>query len=166
MNKLFYIFILLSIFVISCNEKENVTSEFLKRYDKIRLVSYNQHRDVYRSKKELKIENDTIEIPNIEFIDNIILDKYYSRKIAEVLFSTEKECLVADCYNPRHILLFYKNNKIVDFYEFCAECGGSRNSKNINFPELCSDKGDIIIQIFKEMKLKNDGEETENYQYF
>ena len=73
---------------------------------------------------------------------------------------------MADCYNPRHLILFYKQNKIVDFYEFCAECGGSRQSKNIIFPELCTGKGDRIIEIFKEMRLKNDGEESENYKYF
>ncbi|WP_298115131.1 hypothetical protein [Flavobacterium sp.] len=155
-----------SIFFLSCNKTEDKTSEFLKKYDKIRLISYNKHRDVFRPKYELKIEKDTIQIPNIKVIDNIVLDKYFSQKIAEVLLSTEKECIVADCYNPRHLILFYKQNKIVDFYEFCAECGGSRQSKNINFPELCTEKGDRIIEVFKDLKLKNDGEETENYKYF
>jgi len=159
-------FFSLLILVFSCKEKENKTSDFLKKYDKIRLISYNTHRDVYSTKYELSIENDTVQIPNIKIIDNIVLDKYFSEKIAEVLLSTEDECLMDDCYNPRHIILFYKQNKIIDYYEFCAECGGSVQSKNINFPELCADKGDRIIEIFKEMKLKNDGEETENYKYF
>ncbi len=156
----------MSTFILSCNEQEKKTSKFLKRYDKIRLVSYNTHRDVYSSKFELKIEKDTIRIPDINIIDNVVLDKHYSEKIAEVLLSTEEECLLADCYNPRHLILFYKQNKIVDFYEFCAECGGSRQSKNIAFPELCTDKGDKLIEIFKEMKLKNDGEESDTYKYF
>jgi hypothetical protein len=167
MNKLSIGLILLSIFVSSCNEKEkNKTSEFLKGYDKIRLISYNTHRDVYSSQYELKVQNDTVRIPNINVIDNVVLDKRYSEKIATILFSTESECLLADCYNPRHLILFYKKNKIVDFYEICAECGGSRQSKNIDFPEFCTDKGDQIIALFKEMKLKNDGEEGENYKYF
>ncbi len=166
MNKLIILYILISTFSISCNKKENKNSKFLKKYDKIRLISYNTHRDVYRTKYEPKIENDTIKIPNIKFIDNIILNKHFAEKITDVLFSEENECIMADCYNPRHIILFYKNNKLVDFYEFCAECGGSRQSKNINFPELCADKGDKIIEIFKEMKLKNNGEENENYKYF
>lgn len=166
MNKKIILLILTSIFILSCNEKEKKTSDFLKRYDKIRLISYNTHRDVYSSKYDLKIENDTIKIPEVEFVDNVILEKQFSEKIAEVLLSTEDKCLLADCYNPRHLLLFYKQNKIVDFYEFCAECGGSRQSKNIYFPELCTDKGDKLIEIFKEMKLKNDGEESDTYKYF
>lgn len=166
MNKLIILSILISIFSVSCSKKDNKSSEFLKKYDKIRLISYNTHRDVYSSNYEPKIENDTVKIPNIKFIDNVILDKYYAEKITEVLFSEENECVLADCYNPRHIILFYKKDKLVDFYEFCAECGGSRQSKNINFPELCTDKGDKIIEIFKEMKMKNNGEENENYKYF
>lgn len=167
MNKQLVLLISVCVLFLSCHKKENKTSDFLKKYDKIRLLSYNKHRHAYGEKKyDLKIENDTILIPNVKYIDNIVLDNYYSEKITEVLLSTEKECIVADCYNPRHIILFYKQNKIVDFYELCAECGGSRQSKNINFPQLCADKGDRIIAIFKEMKLKNDGEETENYSYF
>jgi hypothetical protein len=166
MNKLIILSIFILIFSVSCSKKDNKSSEFLKKYDKIRLISYNTHRDVYSSNYEPKIENDTVKIPNIKFIDNVILDKYFAEKITEVLFSEENECVLADCYNPRHIILFYKQNKLVDFYEFCAECGGSRQSKNINFPELCTDKGDKIIEIFKEMKLKNNGEENENYKYF
>ena len=156
----------MSLSAIYCSKKENKTTEFLKKYDKIRLISYNKSRDVYSTDYEPIIENDTVRIPNIKFIDNMILDKHFSEKITEVLFSEENECVLADCYNPRHIILFYRKNKLVDFYEFCAECGGSRQSKNINFPELCTDKGDKIIEIFKEMKLKNNGEETENYKYF
>lgn len=166
MKKHIILLITLSYLVISCAEKTNKNSEFLKKYDKIRLLSYKNHRDVYTSKYELKIENDTIIIPNVAIVDNVVLDKYYAEKITEVLLSTEEECIMADCYNPRHILLFYKQNKVADFYEFCAECGGSVASKNISFPEICSGKGDRIIEIFKEMKLKNNGEETENYKYF
>lgn len=166
MNKKIPFLILFAILIISCSERENKTAEFLKKYDNIRLVSYNTHRDVYSSNYELKIAHDTVPIPDIKFIDNIVLDKHYSEKIVDILLSEENQCVLADCYNPRHLLLFYRQDKIVAFYEFCAECGGSRQSKNISFPELCTDKGDRIIEIFKEMKLKNDGEETEDYKYF
>ena len=149
------------------NKTEDKSAEFLKKYGKIRLISYDTHRkDHGPGRIELKIEKDTIQIPNIKIIDNIVLDKYFSKKIVEVLLSRENKCIVSDCYFPRHLILFYKQNKIVDFYEFCAECGGSRQSKNINFPHLCSEKGDRIIRIFKEMKLKNDGEDGGDYQYF
>jgi hypothetical protein len=166
MNKQVILLFLLSVIFLSCNKKDNKTAEFLNKYDKIRLISYNTHRDVYSSKYELKIADDTIQIPNIKYVDNIVLNENFSRKIAEVLLSTENECVLADCYNPRHIILFYKADKIIAFYEFCAECGGSTQSKSIKFPELCTDKGDRLIEIFKELKLKNDGEETENYKYF
>jgi hypothetical protein len=166
MNKQVLLLILMSVIFLSCNKKDNKTTEFLNQYDKIRLLSYNTHRDVYGSKYELKIEDDTVQVPNIKYVDNVVLNEKFSRKIAEVLLATENECVLADCYNPRHIILFYKANKIIDFYEFCAECGGSTSSKNIKFPALCTGKGDRLIEIFKELKLENDGEETENYKYF
>lgn len=166
MNKQLTLLILFSALILSCSKKDNKTSEFLKKYDKLRLISYNTHRNLYDDKYVLKIENDSIQIPEIKYIDDIVLNENFSRKIVDVLLSTENECVLADCYNPRHIILFYKENKVIDFYEFCAECGGSRQSKNIRFPELCSDKGDKLIEIFKEMKLKNNGEESENYKYF
>ena len=75
LNKYILFFALLCT-VISCkkqNEKvEEVRSnKFLKEFDKIRLVSYHTKRDVYNSNYELKIKNDTIEIPNVNFIDNV-----------------------------------------------------------------------------------------------
>ena len=145
MNNKILVQFLLMISIISCVKKEDKISSFIKRYDKIVLLSYSEHRDIYRNREELKIENDTIIIPKVKFIDNVTLDNKFSRKIVEVLYSKNKDCSYADCYKPRHIILFYKKNKIVDFYEFCAACGGCRESKNINFPEFCSQKGFKMI---------------------
>ena len=171
LNKYILFFALLCT-VISCkkqNEKvEEVRSnKFLKEFDKIRLVSYHTKRDVYNSNYELKIKNDTIEIPNVNFIDNVVLKKKESDKIFKILLSPPEIGTLADCYNPRHILLFYKKNKMVEYFEFCAECGGSQtSSKKININSIFSEQGKELIKIFKEMKLKNDGEESDTYKYF
>ncbi|WP_333599891.1 hypothetical protein [Flavobacterium sp.] len=147
-------------------ENYELTNKFLSGFDNIKLISYDTHRDDYSSNYQLKIENDTIKIPEVKYIDNVDLDNKFSKKIFRVLLSENKNCTMADCYNPRHILLFYKKDKLVGFYEFCAECGGSRQSENIKIAPICTKKGDELIAIFKEMKLKNDGEESENYKYF
>lgn len=157
--------------VLSCKKQDEKvekvqSTEFLKEFDKIRLVSYNTKRDVYSSDYELKIENDTIKIPNVKFIDNVVLKKDESDKIFQILLSSPEIGTLADCYNPRHVFLFYEKNKMVDFFEFCAECGGSRASKNIKINSFCTEQGRELIKVFKEMKLKNDGEESDTYKYF
>ena len=67
-------------------KKEDKISKFINRYDKIVLLSYSEHRDIYRNREELKIENDTIIIPKVKFIDNVTLDNKFSRKIGLILF--------------------------------------------------------------------------------
>jgi hypothetical protein len=158
--------------ILSCKKhdekvEEVQSDEFLKDFDRIRLISYNTKREVYNSNYELKIENDTIKIPNINFIDNVVLKKNESDKIFDILLTFPEKCTLADCYNPRHILLFYKKNKMVEYFEFCAECGGSQSSsKRIKINSICSEQGKQLIKVFKEMKLKNDGEESDTYKYF
>ncbi len=54
------------------------------------------------------------------------------------------------CYNPRDILYFYKNYKLVGFYEFCKECGGSRTSQNLDsLPAFCKEKAFKIEEILQ-----------------
>ena len=60
LNKYILIFAILCT-IISCKEQnekveEVQSNEFLKEFDKIRLVSYNTKRDIYSSNYELKIE--------------------------------------------------------------------------------------------------------------
>jgi hypothetical protein len=142
--------------------KENL----FRQYDKVRLLSYNHHRYANESDYEIVISNEDVKIKDIEFVDDVILSEQYKRKISNAITKEAKDCLMADCYNPRHLLVFYQKDKLVGYYEFCAECGGSRQSEGIKVPSICTEQGDALIEIFKELKLKNNGEETEDYQYF
>ena len=151
----------------SCSKLNQVEYESFDKYDKIRLVSYSEHRKEAEKTDIIKLVNDSIEIPKVQIIDNVVLDNLFSDKILKILSSKDyNDCSYADCYQPRHILLFYKNNSIVDFYEFCASCGGSRQSKGIKVSDICSEQGIQLIKVFKEMKLKNNGEEGDGFKYF
>jgi hypothetical protein len=175
MKNLIYIFVLLGL--VSCKKEsenidfkvvENKTIEVFKPYDKIVLLSYNQHRDAYGKNCFVKIKNNTIKISNVKIIDSIVLNEEYRNKIQTILGKTtdNKNCTMADCYNPRHILLLYNQNELKGFYEFCTECGGGYQSKGLAIPIICTEQGDKLIKVFKQMSLKNDGEESENYKYF
>jgi len=166
---------LLLSFLTSCkNDKQFEKSvafetnvNLFEQYDKVRLLSYNHHRDAHTGKNEINISDNEIQIDEVEFVDDLILSEKYKRKISNAIANVNTdECLMADCYNPRHLLVFYQKDKLVGYYEFCAECGGSRQSEGVKMPSICGQQGDALIEIFKELKLKNNGEETEDYQYF
>lgn len=168
MNKFSYRLIFTISLLLLSSLSFGQVDKFINKYDEIRLISYNSHRKyALRDNPTIKIKNDKIKIKDVIIIDNVLLNKNYSKKIFKFLLSQKKECSVADCYNPRHILLFFKAKKLVGYFEFCASCGGSRKSKNINInSSFCSEHGNDLIKIFKEMKLKNNGEETEDYKYY
>lgn len=168
MNKFSYRLIFTISLLLLSSLSFGQVDKFINKYDEIRLISYNSHRKyALRDNPTINIKNDKIKIKDVIIIDNVLLNKKYSKKIFNVLLSQKKECSVADCYNPRHVLLFYRAKKLVGYFEFCASCGGSRKSKNINInSSFCSEHGNDLIKIFKEMKLKNNGEETEDYKYY
>lgn len=168
MKKHLFIFLTASFLLWTCHspEKEDNISHFINKYDSIRLISYNTARDVFSGTVTFKIENNSLKISNIKFIDDIILTKNSSRNIFDVLLSKPDSCSTADCYNPRHVLLFYKRDKIIGFYEFCAACGGSYKSNNIKISPICSEQALELSRIFKEMNLKNDGKEDKDFKYY
>ncbi|RZJ71565.1 hypothetical protein [Flavobacterium sp.] len=146
---------------LSCNKKNDEVSIFINQYDAIRLVSYNHHRTA-----ALKFTDNDLQIENTKFVDDISLNADQSYKIFKVLFSPPEIGTLADCYYPRHILLFYKQKKIIGYYEFCAACGGSEQSQNIKIPSIVTEQGAQLVKIFKEMKLNNNGEDNGEMPYF
>ncbi|WP_396176663.1 hypothetical protein [Flavobacterium sp.] len=162
------IILITSLFIVfSCQKEKSEVFLKLEQYSKVRLLSYNHSRNSYSDKNEILIKDNFITISGVSFVDDVDLNTEFKNKIFNVLDSKLEYGTSADCYNPRHILLFYKKDKLVDFYEFCAECGGSYQSSGLKIVKsISSEQGDLLIEIFKELNLKNNGEETENYQYF
>lgn len=146
---------LICLILLSCAPKLKKTEIFINNYDKIILKSYKIKKEPLFFNFELKIENNQLYIPKMEYMDSLELNKNDSKRIIDILFLNVKDGHMADCYNPRHILLFYKKDKLVSYYEFCAECGGCRKSENLDIRPICYEQGKELIDIFKEMKLKN-----------
>lgn len=67
---------------------------------------------------------------------------------------------VAACYMPRHLILFRdKNNKIIAYNEFCFDCVGSRNSKNLDdYQSFCMTD---MMEFFKKSGIKYFGNTKE-----
>jgi hypothetical protein len=52
------------------------------------------------------------------------------------------------CYAPRHAILFYKDKKPFAFLEICFSCGGTRQTRGIDFGEFCLEKLLLLHQFF------------------
>ena len=149
-------FILILFFGLFSCKNEN---DFFETIDNVRLISYPTRSNWYPNEQFDYNSKKDIIIPEDKIIDNIILKKEDFNSILEILDTEKDSCSVAACYDPRHMLQFYKNGKVVAYYEVCLECGGSKNSKNLDFlPPFCIQKGEELKDIFKKLGLKNYGE--------
>lgn len=62
----------------------------------------------------------------------------------------------AACYNPRHAILFYHDNKLIEVLEICFECQQIEHiDKRSKFGLMCHDKWCYLIQYFKKCGIKS-----------
>lgn len=116
--------------------------------DKIVVVNYPYRKDSYTN--DNLIVNDSFIVKGISkvvTIENRQIDTLFS-----ILYDYEGNAgFAADCYNPRHSVIFYKDNKAIAFFEVCLECGGFRKSKNANFGNFCDETICRFQKFFKEL---------------
>lgn len=90
---------------------------------------------------------------NTAFIkEKIILNKNQQKELVNLMVCDTciPSELPAACYMPRHLILFkHANNKILGYNEFCFECIGSRQSKNLeNFQKFCLNDMSLLFKKF------------------
>lgn len=165
----FLIVLVFSLFLIECKKgnelnqknisKVEIKNNFFETIDSVRLISYPSK--MTWNKREIMTDEDVdFDIPKDKIIDNVILNKDEFKKVKDVLtYDYKNDGYIADCYEPRHLLQFYKNDEIIANYEICLECGSHQKSKNLDFlPSFCIQKGEELKETFKRMGLKNYGE--------
>lgn len=122
--------------------------------DKIELVSYSPRLNSY-SDLDLIID-DKFKLSYIK--QRIALGKPQADSLLSILYNIKPSPIgtdttgVADCYNPRHSILFYKGSKAIAFFEVCFECGGTRQSKGVDFGLFCPEKLCMLQRFFKANK--------------
>src|SRR5688572_10634143 len=118
--------------------------------DKVELVSYECRKDSY--------SNDNLISSNKFAVDNVkqrvSLDKSQRDSIFSILYNYKPlpvgvDTLQADCYNPRHSIVFYEKSKAIAFFEICFECGRTRQSKGVDFGQFCPEKMCMLQTFFK-----------------
>jgi hypothetical protein len=118
--------------------------------DKVELVSY-ECRKVSDDNDNL-IRNEKFTVDNIK--QRVSLGQSQRDSVFSILYNLRPspaglDTLQADCYNPRHSIVFYQNTKAIAFFEICFECGGTRQSPGVDFGQFCPEKMCLLQKFFK-----------------
>lgn len=141
----------------SCSYKE-VPAEYIKttpfgKADKIEIVSYTNTRRSQGYEEELINDGEFIVTALKQRATLTPAGKDSLFYILYNLKSRNEDSTTADCYSPNHSIIFYKDTKAIAFLELCFMCSGSRQSKNIDFGEMCDEKWCILQHFFKSNKV-------------
>lgn len=139
------------------SNKDILATYPFSKADKIEIVSYPMRKSAYMNSR-LIVDNKFI----VEGIEDRIklkgpqIDTLFSILFDYKLKSDKYGMPTADCYSPRHSILFYKDNKAFAFYEICFDCGGTRQTKDINFGEFCTEKTCKLQKFFRSVGVKHE----------
>jgi len=139
------------------SDKDLLTTYPFSKADRIEVVSYPMRKSAYLN-STLIINNKFI-VKGIE--DRIKLTDPQIDTLFSILFnyklkSDKYGMPITDCYTPRHSILFYKNNKVFAFYEICFDCGGTRQTKDVDFGEFCIEKKCKLQKFFRSVGIKHE----------
>jgi hypothetical protein len=138
--------------VFEKKQQQNNTFPFNKS-DKIKLVSYYTRRDSY-SDIDL-INKGKFLVDDIQ--QQVTLNNDQRDSLFSILYNFKSvpvglDTLQADCYNPRHAIVFYEGEAAIAFFEICFECGGTKQSKMVDFGQFCPEKQCMLQNFFKANK--------------
>ncbi|MFH6935264.1 hypothetical protein [Flavobacterium sp. FlaQc-30] len=183
------IFLLVVVILVSCKyEKKEVSTENegipivksvskiinkrdfpLKNLSKVEVLSYEDRMrwDRKITKKDNKYTKDLVVDHKLNFDstkvkERVLLNSVLKTELLELMSqdSCQVEELPADCYMPRHVILFRdKKNRIIGYKELCLSCRGFRESKNLeNYNGFCFSQ---MEELFKKAGIKYFDEDYE-----
>ncbi len=152
-------------FLISC-KKDIVT--ILPGLTKVELLSYPDRMmwDTIPYKTENSFYKELTDNGKLNFDTTMVKERLIlnENQLKQLNMILQETCSinenVAACYMPRHLILFRnKNNKIIAYNEFCFDCVGSRNSKNLDsYQKFCMND---MAGLFKKFGIKYFGNTKE-----
>jgi hypothetical protein len=118
--------------------------------DKVEIVSY-PIRDLRGLGNEL-IRNGKFMVHNIQ--QRVVLNKTDQDSLYSILYNftipgEPMQYPGADCYNPQHCIVFYKNNQAFAYYEICFMCSRTAQSDGIDVISFCEEKWCLLQKFFK-----------------
>jgi hypothetical protein len=135
------------------NEKSQRQTFPFSKADKIELVSYDLRQDSYGNRD--LVSDGTFSVDSIR--QRVVLDGNQRDSLFSILYNFKAvpagiESSQADCYNPRHSIVFYQKNKAMAFLEICFECGGTKQTAGVDFGPFCPEKLCMLQRFFKASK--------------
>ncbi|WP_375561210.1 hypothetical protein ACE193_01250 [Bernardetia sp. OM2101] len=109
-----------------------IDKDYFKKFDKIELVYYPHSVRSYGTMPACGnlIKNGVFDVDSLEKKKG--LSKRQIQKFEDLVFTPLKETdsifMSADCFKPRHSLVFYEGEKATHIIEVCFECSGICNS--------------------------------------
>lgn len=129
-------------------EKKAIDSIF-DQTSKIEIYAYLDYNKWDKNDKKGIVNSGEISISDSYLRNKIFLTKKQTIDLKNSLLKTnEKIQERADCYDPRHTIVFYNHqNKILGFINLCFSCNNSESSENLVF---LSDKMLFQDDLFKD----------------
>ena len=121
--------------------------------DRVELVSYDTRID---SNNGDLINRWKFNVDNIR--QRVTLNRFQRDSLFSLLYNYSPspagiDTLQADCYSPRHAIVFYEKEAATAFLELCFECGGRKFSSNADFGQFCPEKMCMLQNFFKANKV-------------
>jgi hypothetical protein len=143
-----------SILLVSCTKERSPSNTFpFNKSHTIELVSYETR--IHNYLNDQLIEAGAFVVPGIK--QRIILSKEETNKLFDILYDSDQigghsVQSLADCYSPRHSIVFYDSGRAIAFLEVCFECEGTRQTPNVDFGKFTEEKWCTLQKFFKANK--------------
>jgi len=179
MRRIFFTLILPVLILFSCGEETNqeqiaehemgqcvyrkstrkITEVFpFNTCDRIELVAYDSTDEKYAYKQISRKTVLTDSLAQYGFGERVRIDSILTDSLFSILYnygSIDSMHIRSACYSPRHAILFYKENTLIEYFEICFECRGTEYlRKESSFPGFCNEQWSYLKQFFKDSGIK------------
>lgn len=154
--------VLMLLTISSCKHEKPISFKFFDEIDKIEIISYPSRtqwlKEDVHDYRQVDFVKDSVCIKKRYIRDRFFLNDLQIEKLKAVFkkINDIEKSTIAACYDPRHIIVFYKLNKPIGYIEYCFECGNNDFSENLKEigEDFCQEKGVELEKLFKEFGVK------------
>ncbi|QQT32854.1 hypothetical protein K2F45_11480 [Sphingobacterium siyangense] len=136
--------------------------EPFKIAERVELLFYTSNRLLWRPNAEKNpnglVTNGQLNIPADSVAGRVQLDSAQCSDWQYTLYQSQlcEELMVAGCYEPRHLLVFYgHDDKPFGFIEICVSCAGAWVSEGLRTFVVCPERMAVLGSMVNQIAEKN-----------
>lgn len=144
--------------------RDSIGLDPFKVAERVELLFYTSNRMSWQNNARKNLEelftNNHLNIPSDSIAGRIQLDSTQSSAWQFTLYQSQlcEELMVAGCYEPRHLLVFYGgDNNVFGTIEICVSCSGAWISKGLRPFVVCPDRmltlESMVLQLAKDSNI-------------